>query len=107
MEVNNETRIIDLTVGQLFGLLDAKVKEMAQAAQPPAPTEAEQNKEPFVYGIAGIASLFGCSKRTAQRIKDGGEFSEAIFQHGKQIIIDVQAVRAIQRERNKFKLKQQ
>ena len=44
----------------------------------------------YVYGIAGIAKLFGCSIPTAQRIKDGGEIDDAISQIGGVIVVDAE-----------------
>lgn len=34
----------------------------------------------YVYGIAGIAKLFGCSIPTANRIKKSGKIDQAITQ---------------------------
>ena len=42
----------------------------------------------YVYGIAGIAKLFGCSIPTAQRIKNSGEIDDAISQIGGVIVVD-------------------
>jgi hypothetical protein len=42
----------------------------------------------YVYGIAGIARLFGCSMPTANRIKQSGKIDKAITQIGRKIIID-------------------
>lgn len=42
----------------------------------------------YVYGISGIAKLFGCSKPTAQRIKSSGMINKAVSQIGKTIIVD-------------------
>lgn len=44
----------------------------------------------YVYGIAGIAKLFGCSIPTAQRIKDRGEIDDAISQIGGVIVVDAE-----------------
>ena len=41
-----------------------------------------------VYGIAGIARLFGCSIPTANRIKQSGRIDKAITQIGRKIIVD-------------------
>ena len=41
-----------------------------------------------VYGIAGIARLFGCSIPTANRIKKSGRIDKAITQIGRKIIVD-------------------
>lgn len=42
----------------------------------------------YVQGINGIASLFGCSKSTAQRIKNSGIINDAITQIGRKILVD-------------------
>jgi hypothetical protein len=55
----------------------------ARAAQPAADTEKK-----YVYGIGGIARLFGCSMPTANRIKKSGRIDRAITQIGRKIIVD-------------------
>lgn len=44
----------------------------------------------YVYGIIGIAQLFGCSMPTAQRIKKSGKIDKAITQIGRKIIVDAE-----------------
>ena len=44
----------------------------------------------YVYGILGIANLFGCSLPTANRIKKSGKIDKAITQIGRKIIVDVE-----------------
>lgn len=74
------TRIIDLTVGELMELLNT-IK--------PTPQEAPKMPEKrFVYGIAGIAQLFNCSMTTANRIKASGRIDRAIMQNGRIIVVD-------------------
>ena len=81
MEITSNTRIIDLTVGQLMQLLDKK--------QAPAELKEEPEKaKRLVYGIAGIAQLFNCSMTTANRIKASGRIDDAITQHGRIIVVD-------------------
>ena len=42
-----------------------------------------------MYGLAGIARLFGCSLPTANRIKQSGKINRAITQVvGRKIIVD-------------------
>lgn len=54
-------------------------------------TVATPNTEKkYVYGIAGIARLFGCSIPTASRIKKSGKIAKAITQIGRKIIVDAQ-----------------
>ena len=52
----------------------------------PAPVQTEHK---YVYGIAGIAQIFGCSIPTASRIKRSGVINAAISQVGRKITIDV------------------
>lgn len=77
--INPETRIIDLTVGQLMELIG---KEQTVQVNN---TDTERK---LVYGIAGIARLFNCSMTTANRIKASGRIDKAISQHGRTIIVD-------------------
>ena len=48
---------------------------------------ADKDKK-YVYGIGGIARLFGCSIPTANRIKKSGKIDRAITQIGRKIIVD-------------------
>ena len=79
--ITSDTRIIDLTVGQLMELLEQK--------QAPAEIKEEPEKaKRLVYGIAGIAQLFNCSMTTANRIKASGRIDAAITQYGRIIVVD-------------------
>ncbi len=78
--ITPETRIIDLTVGQLMDLI-AK-------AQPPVVEKKPEQTKRLVYGISGIAQLFNCSMTTANRIKASGRIDDAITQHGRIIVVD-------------------
>ena len=78
--ITPETRIIDLTVGQLMDLI-------AKAQAPVVEKKPEQTKR-LVYGISGIAQLFNCSMTTANRIKTSGRIDDAITQHGRIIVVD-------------------
>lgn len=78
--ITPETRIIDLTVGQLMDLI-------ANAQAPVVEKKPEQTKR-LVYGISGIAQLFNCSMTTANRIKASGRIDDAITQHGRIIVVD-------------------
>lgn len=91
MEITSDTRIIDLTVGQLMDLF-AKAQAPAAQAQP-------KEEKRLVYGIAGIAQIFNCSMTTANRIKASGRINDAITQHGRIIVVD--ANKALQLFNNK------
>ena len=49
---------------------------------------APGKEKKYVYGICGIARLFGCSMPTANRIKKSGRIDRAITQIGRKIIVD-------------------
>ncbi len=44
----------------------------------------------YVYGLAGLMSLFGCSISTAERIKQSGVIDQAISQTGDIIVVDAE-----------------
>lgn len=44
----------------------------------------------YVYGIDGIARLFGCSRPTAARIKKSGRINKAVTQMGRKIVVDAE-----------------
>ena len=52
----------------------------------------------YEYGLHGIAKIFGCSKDTAQRIKNSGVIDEAIYQNKNIIVIDVEEALKLFRE---------
>lgn len=62
--INQDTRIIDLTVAQLAEVIDKAVEEsLSRRSQP-----TEDNSARYVYGIKGIATLLGVSERTARYV---------------------------------------
>lgn len=42
-----------------------------------------------IYGLKGIAKLFGCSISSARRLKQSGKIDDAIIQDGRKIIVEV------------------
>lgn len=82
IKIDPNTRIIDLTVGELMELIEAAQTEKTT---PQAPTAPEKR---FVYGIAGIVQVFNCSMTTANRIKASGRIDRAIMQNGRIIVVD-------------------
>lgn len=78
--IDNDTRIIDLTVGQL--------KDILGQQQTVVVDNSPQEKK-LAYGIAGIAQIFNCSMTTANRIKASGRIDRAISQYGRMITVDV------------------
>lgn len=82
-KINPDTRIIDLTLGDFLAAVEDRVKEVL-AGKP----QADEKKKRYVYGLKGLAQLFGCSKTTASRIKTSGRIDKAIKQVGALLIID-------------------
>jgi hypothetical protein len=83
-QLNLKSKPIWQMTGEEFLLL---IKEENGAElQPPIVVDVTAKKH--VYGIAGIAQLFGCSIPTAHRIKKSGKISKAITQIGRKIIVD-------------------
>lgn len=95
-KINPDTRIIDLTVGQLLDVVEDRVR--AVLANKPTKQEGERR---CVYGLKGLAKLLGCSKTTASRIKTSGKIDKAITQIGALLIID--ADKALELAGNKEK----
>lgn len=87
------TRVIDLTLGELLEAVENRVKDFQQ--QP----EKSEDKN-FVYGLKGLAKLLGCSKTTAARVKATGDYDEAITQVGALLIIDADKVLEIAKAKN-------
>ena len=83
MDINDNTRIIDLTIGELKAVFAELIKGQ----------DAEPSRE-VVRGIAGIVSLFGVSPATAQRYKNG-ILAPAVQQaaKGHSFVVDVQMAR--------------
>lgn len=79
MEISRDTRIIDLTIGELEEWLVSKGVSERQ--------EQAKNSQDYVYGLNGIMELFGCSKSKAQRLKNG-VLAPAVSQNGKLIVVD-------------------
>ena len=62
-------------------------------------------KKHFVYGLAGLCKLLGCSTSTAARIKKSGVIDAAISQHGKIIVVDADLaleLLSVQKKRHKM-----
>ena len=81
--MTQDTRIIDLTVAQLAEVIDKAVEESLRRRQ-----DSGQTQPQFVYGIKGIAQVFGVSERQARYIKSSGVINKAIRQQGRTIVTD-------------------
>lgn len=84
--MNANTRIIDLTVGQLQDLIYETVNRSIAKVS----TNNTSNEKKLVYGIDGIAELFGCSRTKATEIKQSGIIDKAVIQIGRKITVDAE-----------------
>ena len=67
----------------------------------PTATNPPKEKEHYVYGIAGIAQIFGCSIPTASRIKASGIINDAVTQVGRKIIVNADLALALAKQNKK------
>jgi hypothetical protein len=84
---DSNTPLFQLSVGDLLQLMEER-------KQPEPVKVIDMTSEKYVYHLDGLARLFGCSKTTANRIKQSGKIDKAITQIGNLIIVD--ADKAIQ-----------
>ena len=84
--MNENTRLIDLTVGQLQDLIYETVNRSIAKVN----TNNTSNERKLVYGIDGIAELFGCSRTKANEIKQSGIIDKAVIQIGRKIAVDAE-----------------
>ena len=71
----------------------------------PAQPAADKGKK-YVYGIGGIARLFGCSIPTANRIKKSGIIDKAITQIGRKIVVDADLALSLAKEAGGIHIKE-
>jgi hypothetical protein len=90
ININLDLPLWQLTAGQLLDLISYGTKTEISINDPIVKvidTTKEAGKN-YVYGLDGIAKLFGCSKTSANRIKQSGKIDAALYQHGNKIIVD-------------------
>ena len=88
--INDDTRIIDLTVGELNRLLDERDRLLCERIAAVVGDDLPARVE----GIRGIAQIYHCSVPTAQRIKNSGKIDCAITQVGRKIVVDTRTALA-------------
>ena len=89
--MNNETKISDLTLGQLFEAIDEYLAELSSPSR-------------TIDGVKGLAEYLGCSVRTAQRIKSSGKIDRAVTQSDRTIMINEAELRKILRPKTNNKI---
>ena len=80
-----EKPVWQMTGEELLFLTPQKVMQPEGAESEMSSSKEERH---FVYGLSGLARLFGCSLPTANRIKQSGKIDRAITQVGRKIIVD-------------------
>ena len=64
---------------------------------------AATSPKKYVYGLAGLRELLGCSISTAERIKQSGIIDEAISQTGDIIVTDANLALDLLRVSHKYR----
>ena len=80
--ISDDTRLIDLTVGELKELFESLVPKIT----PMVLTQSKSEKR-LVYGLKGIKELFHVSDSTARKLMNG-PILEAVAQSGRTIVVD-------------------
>lgn len=75
--------------GEEFMFLSKTASQNDEATIKDNPSQPTSEKK-YVYGIDGIAEIFGCSRPTASRIKKSGRINAAIRQIGRKIVVVVE-----------------
>jgi hypothetical protein len=89
ININLDLPLWQLTAGQLLDLISYGTQTKISIEDPIVKIiDTTADNKHYVYGIKGIADIFGCSKTTANRIKQSGKINEAIYQYGNKIIVD-------------------
>ena len=89
--------LFQCTLGDFKAMLAQALRDNeleALAATPP---------KKYVYGLAGLMKLFGCSISTAERIKQSGVIDQAISQTGDIIVVDAELALDLLRVSGKHK----
>lgn len=82
-----EKLLWQMTGEELIHLIQNTKNEQRQDLEEININKKEAAKK-YVYGLQGIADLFGCSISTANRLKKEGKITKAIMQRGRKIIVD-------------------
>ena len=97
MKLDLNTPIWQLTVGEFIDLQKNALPPTSQTVQ-----NIQHPTKRYVYGISGLAELFGCSKTTAGKWKAAGWLDTAIMQTGRKITIDAELALSLAGERLDF-----
>ena len=89
--------LFQCTLGDFKAILSEVLRdnELESLTAPP--------QKQYVYGLAGLMKLFGCSISTAERIKQSGVIDQAISQTGDIIVVDAELALDLLRVSGKHK----
>lgn len=76
--ITNQTRVIDLTVGELRAIIDHPHSEL---------NEPKKDVR-MLYGLDELGQLLGCGRAKASKLVNQGVFGDALFRVGRKIRID-------------------
>ena len=88
--MTNIQELLSKPVWQMTGEEFIMLSRHASGQTEAQPQPVTDTSRKYVYGIPGIARLFGCSLPTANRIKKSGKIDKAITQIGRKIIVDAE-----------------
>jgi hypothetical protein len=89
ININLDLPLWQLTGRQLLDIISYGTKEKISIEDPIVKViDTTKDGKRYVYGLSGIADLFGCSKTSANRIKQSGKIDAALYQYGNKIIVD-------------------
>ena len=97
--INLEKPLFQATIADLKEVLAMVLKDNALESD----CKSIPTSKHYVYGIAGIMSLFHCSEATAQRIKSSGEIDDAISQINGIIVVDAEYALDLLRVSKKYR----
>ncbi|MBV5342863.1 DUF3853 family protein [bacterium] len=85
LNIEDERPLYTLTVGEYRQLM-SEILTLHQSGG----NDGQKDLNKYDYGLSGIARTFGCSRSTANRIKQSGAIKKALTQTGRKIVIDVE-----------------
>lgn len=88
--MDGDIRLVDLTLGELFALLDERDAERENRAK------QRDGLPTVVYGLAGVQQVYRCSKATAAKILSSGRIDAAVTRvTPRKIIVNVDKALAL------------
>lgn len=78
--MNDDKQLWQLTVAEFINLLREENLKLIE--------EISADENEYVFGLAGLAQILGCSRNHAGKLKSSGIFDDAIKQKGRLIIVD-------------------